>query len=121
MNNVGAKIKELRERLNITQSELANRVGTDATSISRWETNKVKISMKYITKLAQALNTSSDYLLGNDKEMPSNLAYTNERKNQGMLIYTFPNGQKLELPPIPSSYDFLREVLKKPWPIEAAK
>lgn len=59
----GERIKELRTRLGLSQNALGERVETDSTTVSRWETSKSTPSKKYIGKLANALGTSTDYLL----------------------------------------------------------
>ena len=61
---VGERIKERRNKLRLSQSQLAFKIDSDTTYISRWETGRARVSQKYILKLAQALETSTDYLLG---------------------------------------------------------
>jgi len=62
---VADRIKELRERNGWTQEELAERMGyTTKSSISKIETSGNDITLKKITKLAKALNTSESYLMG---------------------------------------------------------
>ena len=65
---IGDRIKELRTKLGLSQSELGNRIDTDGSVISRWETNRARVSQRYIVKLAKALGTSTDYLLGETNE-----------------------------------------------------
>lgn len=55
MKDLGWKIKQLRIRLALSQGELAEKIGIKQEVLSRWETNKVKPSMKSIKKLAEAL------------------------------------------------------------------
>ena len=61
---IGDRIRELRTNLRLSQTELGNRVDTDGSVISRWETNKARVSQRYIVKPSNALDTSTDYLLG---------------------------------------------------------
>ena len=68
---IGDRIKELRNKLGLSQTELGNRIETDGSVISRWETNKARVSQRYIVKLAKALGTSTDYLLGEKNESVS--------------------------------------------------
>ena len=72
---IGDRIRDLRTKQKLSQSELGDKVDTDSTIISRWETNRVRPSQKYIVRLANALGTSTDYLLGetNDPVMPKNV------------------------------------------------
>ena len=64
LTSVGERIKNRRKQLGMSQSQLAFKIDSDSTVVSRWETNKVQISQKYISKIAQALETSINYLLG---------------------------------------------------------
>lgn len=71
----GERIKELRKKRGLSQSALGEKVNTDSTSVSRWETNRSIPGQKYIGKLASALGTSTDYLLceTNDPESPGEI------------------------------------------------
>lgn len=115
----------LRLKLRLSQAELGDKVEVDASVISRWEANKNRMRRRSIAKIANALGTSIDYLLGKtDDDRPivgstSNNAslssedvtpYTQEQVNKGMLVYTLNNGERIELPPIQASYDFLRDI-----------
>ena len=119
---IGDRIRELRTKLRLSQTELGNRVDTDGSVIFRWETNKARVSQRYIVKLANALDTSTDYLLGetdDPKPITGNTStsesvltgeatpYTQEQINKGILVYTLSNAERIELPPIKASYDFL--------------
>ena len=125
---IGDRIRDLRTKQKLSQSELGDKVDTDSTIISRWETNRVRPSQKYIVRLAKALDTSTDYLLGetdDPKPTVGNAAtnepvsngegrhYTQGQINKGMLVYTLSNGERIELPPIQASYDFLREMASR--------
>lgn len=61
---VGELVKKQRKKLNLTQAELAEKINSDSCYISRIETGTRKISIDNLAALANALNTSSDYLLG---------------------------------------------------------
>lgn len=129
MNNaeciIGNRIKVLRAKLNLSQTELGNKIDVDCSVISRWETNKNRVTRKYVARLAEALGTSIDYILGKtDDDRPilgstsANVSlsgedvtpYTQEQINKGMLVYILNNGERIELPPIQASYDFLRDI-----------
>lgn len=61
----GERIKELRKKLNLTQSQLAELAGTTQQTIYAMEKNKIKtIKTPRLEQLSDALNTSTDYLLG---------------------------------------------------------
>ena len=60
MNNyvTGNTIKQLREARNMTQTELAERIGVSSKTISKWETAKGLPDITLLQPLAQALGIS---------------------------------------------------------------
>lgn len=55
---VGRRVKELRNKLGISQEELADLVGLDRTYITSVERGRRNISIVNIEKLAKALNVT---------------------------------------------------------------
>ena len=51
-------------------------------------------------------STSTNASLSSEDVTP----YTKEQINKGMLMYTLNNGERIELPSIQASYDFLRDI-----------
>lgn len=62
--SLGVRIRELRKQNGLTQSRLGGLIGVDGNTVSRWELEKLGIGKDYVLKIAQALNTSTSYLLG---------------------------------------------------------
>lgn len=58
------RLKALRKEANLTQQELADKVGTNRVNITKWETGRTEPSLDNVVKLANILNISTDYLLG---------------------------------------------------------
>ena len=54
----GATIKHLREEQNLTQADLAERIGVSSKTISKWETAKGLPDISLLQPLAQALSIS---------------------------------------------------------------
>lgn len=65
MKTTGQKILMLREEKNYKQSDLAQIVGITEASLSRYENDKRMPTGEILKKLAQALDTSIDFLLNN--------------------------------------------------------
>ena len=61
---IGDRIKELRTIYGITQVQLAEKAGISRSVISQYESNLVEPTASVVAKLAVALNSSTDYLLG---------------------------------------------------------
>ena len=53
-----ATIRQLRETRNLTQQELAQKIGVSSKTISKWETAKGLPDVSLLQPLAQALNIS---------------------------------------------------------------
>ena len=60
---IADKIKTLREKRGITQSELANRLGITRSGVNAWEMGISIPSTQYIVLLAKFFDVSTDYLL----------------------------------------------------------
>ena len=74
---LGLKIKEVRQSKGLTQDRLAEMVSCNTSHISNIENNHTKVSLNVLLAIANALNTSIDYLLSNPYEN-SSLALDNE-------------------------------------------
>jgi len=63
--NMGDRIHFLRTDLGLTLQELGDKVGVGASTVRKWETGYIKtLRTDKMQKLATALNTSVDYLMG---------------------------------------------------------
>ncbi|MBO5065444.1 MAG: helix-turn-helix domain-containing protein [Clostridia bacterium] len=64
---IGAFIKSQRTELNLTQKELAEKIGCTDKAISRWETGKGLPDMSFLIPLSNELNISVNELLLGEK------------------------------------------------------
>lgn len=64
MTSFSERLKELRKRNNLTQQELADKVGTNRVNVTKWETGRTEPTLENIVKLAKILDTTTDELLG---------------------------------------------------------
>lgn len=64
----GSRITAERERLGLTQAELANRVSVSQKSISKYERSERRPSYETLMKMADLFNVDVDYLLGRSDE-----------------------------------------------------
>ena len=63
---LGERIKDLRKEGGWSQGELAEKVGTDARQISRYENGRITPSLDAIVRIAEVLNVSVDHLVFED-------------------------------------------------------
>ncbi len=61
---IGAKIRERRKALGLSQEELARMIGTVQKQVSRYETGENSPTSDVIIELTYALDASADWLLG---------------------------------------------------------
>lgn len=63
--SLGDRVRELRERDKLTQGELAARIGTSASTLSRIEKGEIESpGSDIVVKLARVFRVSTDFLLG---------------------------------------------------------
>ena len=74
-NNFSDRIRKLRQDMDITQSELANKLGITTTALSFFESGSRIPNIEVLRNMATIFNVSSDYLLGlsEKKEINSDL------------------------------------------------
>lgn len=68
MASLGSRILELRKSKNWSQSELAKMVGVTYAQVGRYETKGAQPSAEVLKKIANALDTTTDFLMYGDKD-----------------------------------------------------
>ena len=63
---LGQAIKKLRQERGMKQEELGLAVGVSKQSVSNWENDNIQPSIEMLSKIADALSVTTDYLLGRD-------------------------------------------------------
>lgn len=63
MTHFGVKLREARERLGLTQEEVAQRSGVHVTEVSRMETGKRDPKISTLRRLAEAVEVKPSQLL----------------------------------------------------------
>lgn len=74
------RIKKFRQNANLTQQQLAEKLGITQATITKYETGKAEPGRDVLIKMAECFNCTTDYLLGrtnhpNDRtvDLPENL------------------------------------------------
>ncbi|KAA0017125.1 helix-turn-helix domain-containing protein [Salinicola corii] len=69
MNDQASRIKQRRRELQLTQKELASRIGVTREAISIWENNpSVQLGSQNLEKLAKALSVATGWILYGKRE-----------------------------------------------------
>ena len=62
---LGKRINEIRKEKGLSQSALGKKIGTSGDVIGRYERGDIKPSIEVVLKIADALEVSLDFLVGN--------------------------------------------------------
>ena len=60
------KIRDLREDADLTQKQVAERLGTSQTMYARYERGANELPLRHLIRLCQLYNVSADYILGTE-------------------------------------------------------
>ena len=61
---IGQRIKMLRKKKGLSQTELAQMLGKSLRTVQKYETGEIEVSIFVINQIAEILETSSTYLFG---------------------------------------------------------
>ena len=65
---INQQITYFRKQMNITQDELANRLGVTNQAVSKWENNICCPDIQLLPKIAELFNVSIDTLFGKESD-----------------------------------------------------
>lgn len=68
MDNLGEKLFELRKAKNLSQEEVADKLGVTRQSVSKWETNQSTPDFDKIVPLCELFEITTDELLKGEKK-----------------------------------------------------
>jgi transcriptional regulator with XRE-family HTH domain len=66
--SLGSRIRGLRKSSGLTQKEIADQLGMGSSNFGHIENDRVIPTSKDLDKIAEVLNTSTDYLLGREDQ-----------------------------------------------------
>ena len=84
---LGKRIKTFREKINMSQEELADKVYTSRQTISNWENGKFYPDIDALVKISKCFNISLDDLLASDSNILNHLKVSTDivRSNKNIL------------------------------------
>ena len=83
---LGKQIYELRKKANLSQEQLAEKVGVSRQTISKWELGETAPDIKQAQILSQVFGVSLDELTGNDTKEVIYEKVSNTEKLAGVII-----------------------------------
>ncbi|WP_434509854.1 helix-turn-helix domain-containing protein [Desulfitobacterium sp. AusDCA] len=84
--DLGNRIKTEREKLNISQDDLAQKMDISRQAISKWETGSSYPDIEKILRLSEIFNLSLDELVKGDKNFQENLIKEGKTNMSGLTI-----------------------------------
>ena len=61
---INEMIRKLRKEFNISQVELASKLGVTKQCVSNWENDNIQPSVEMLIKISKVFGVTTDYLLG---------------------------------------------------------
>ena len=96
------RIKYLRENAKMTQKDLAQKIGTSVSNVSKYELGQIEPNIEMLTTIASTFGVSVDYLLGlSNNPNADQTAQTTEESDFDYVYIMGANGnrQKYFIPP----------------------
>ena len=84
--DVGNQIRERRQRLGLSQEELAQRLYVSRVTISRWETGRTLPDVQSMLLLANLFGTTIDEMVGGDVDEMREMVEKDERRTRTLAV-----------------------------------
>ena len=83
--SISERIKELREKQNLTQSSLAKKLNITRSAVNAWEMGVSIPNVEKLVELSSLFNVSVDYLLGVNSSFTINISNLPEEEKKLVL------------------------------------
>ena len=77
LNKTGKYLKKLREENNLTQSDIASKLGVSVQAVSKWETGKSFPDVGLLERISELYNVKVEYLLNG--KLTETIGYYNKK------------------------------------------
>lgn len=95
MISIGKQIQDLRKKNDLSQAQLAEKIGVSLTQLQRYENKGVQPPADVLKKLADTFNTSIDFLVyGNSEQKAKQTIKDNELLTQFKAVEELDNKDK---------------------------
>jgi transcriptional regulator with XRE-family HTH domain len=112
-NGIGLRIKELREKLNLTQIEFSNKICIKQANLSHIENKSEKISLDIVNKIISNFNINANWLLTGKGEMLRENGNNNIGNGQQIIANHVQGGINADNRQYYSSTDVLRSQIEE--------
>ncbi len=87
LTSFGERIYELRNKNNMSQGDLANKLDVSRQTISKWENNMCLPETEKLVQLSEIFNISIDYILKGEEKTEKEYVYVKEDDFQNTSAY----------------------------------
>lgn len=78
------RLKTLRKQVKLTQAQIAEKLDISQQAYASWERGAKKPTQENLVKIAQVLNVSVDFLVGNSEEKLDNIELLFRMNSKGL-------------------------------------
>ncbi|MDF2865889.1 MAG: putative transcriptional regulator [Clostridia bacterium] len=82
---IADKIKELRERVNLSQTALAKKLQVSRSTVNAWEMSISQPTIKYVIEMSNIFNVSTDNILEMDNSNNLSLKGLNDKQIEAII------------------------------------
>ena len=83
--NIADRIRYLREKNNLTQTDLANRLRISRSAVNAWEMSLSSPSLNNIIEMAKVFHVSTDYLLSSTEKLLVDISALDNEQREVVL------------------------------------
>ncbi len=87
MTGFGERIYELRNKNNMSQGDLADKLDVSRQTISKWENNMCLPETEKLVQLSEIFGVSTDYILKGEEKIKKEYVYVKENDAQNTSAY----------------------------------
>lgn len=87
---LGDRIRSLREKNNLTQEQIAKKIGISRGTYAHYEINKRRPDYETLIKIAEIFDVSTDYLLTGKEHNSSVTPYKGDLMDQALKVLDSP-------------------------------
>ena len=83
------RIKDLRKEFNLTQQDLADKIGVSSAAVSKWETDRGLPDISNLIQISELFNISLDELLKDNTDVKKKIVADSEAKKWHYLVIIY--------------------------------
>ena len=83
--NISDRIRYLREKNDMTQTDLANKLGISRSAVNSWEMSLSSPSITNIIEMSQIFNVTADYILSTSNKLLVDISHLSNEEREVVI------------------------------------